>query len=134
MRYIVHRRFRHKCICGEVNLPAMTECESIGDMIRWDGKDICVIYSFNAHQYFARNNDGSGMLRGRLTQAIQKALERRDKDYQNRWDKIWKDDISKQYKRPERPDYWLWNHDFYNAPIDDLQHIASLIGCVVKRQ
>lgn len=25
-------------------------------------------------------------------------------------------------------DYWLWNHEFYNAPIEDLRYIAKLVG------
>lgn len=24
--------------------------------------------------------------------------------------------------------YWLWNDAFYNAPLEDLRHIAKLIG------
>ena len=31
-------------------------------------------------------------------------------------------------KCSDRDDFWLWNHDFYNAEIEDLKHIAKLIG------
>ena len=88
-KIIVHRRFKQMSLSGEVNLPAMTECELLDNVICHNGQPICVITSENAHQYFAINTDGQGMQRGKLTQAIQKKLAKRDKDYQDRWDKIW---------------------------------------------
>lgn len=33
MKYVVHRRFKDKAICGEVNLPAMTMCEEANGYI-----------------------------------------------------------------------------------------------------
>lgn len=91
MKYVVHRRFKDKAICGEVNLPAMTMCEEANGYIFYGNKLLCVVTSENAHQFFARNDDGAGMLRGKLTQAIQKTLAKRDANYQNRWDKVWID-------------------------------------------
>lgn len=32
-----------------------------------------------------------------------------------------------KYKRKDHEDFWLWNHDFYNASIEDLEYIKSLI-------
>ena len=84
MKYVVHRRFKDKAICGEVNLPAMTVCEENGGYIFHGDKLLCVVTSENAHQFFARDDDGAGMLRGKLTQAIQKTLAKRDANYQNR--------------------------------------------------
>ena len=72
MKYVVHRRFKDKAICGEVNLPAMTMCEEANGYIFHGDKLLCVVTSENAHQFFARDDDGAGMLRGKLTQAIQK--------------------------------------------------------------
>lgn len=128
MQYIVHRRFKAKAICGDVNLPAMTVCESEGNFIAHSGLPICAATSENAHQFFAIHEDGKGMERGKLTQAIQKTLAKRNKHYQDRWDRVWEDERCQQYKRTEHADYWLWNHDFFNAPIEDLQHIAALVG------
>lgn len=135
MRYVVIRRFKSIAMCGEVNLPFGTECESIGNTIRYDGKPICFITSQNAHDYFARNDDGQGLLRGKLTQSVLKCLAsgngvdpRTDKVYQAKWDKVWSDELCRKYKRTEHEDHWLWNHDFYNAPIEDLQYIARLVG------
>lgn len=129
MDYIVYKRFRQ----GDVNLPAMTECESKGNVIFCRGKEICAVASANAHQYFARNDDGRGMERGALAQAIQKALRtnkdpRTDKAYQAKWDKVWGDALCQKYKRTEHADHWLWNHEFFNAPIEDLRYISALVG------
>lgn len=132
MKYIVHKRFNGKAICGDVNIPAMTKCSEQNGVIYCNGKPICYTTSENAHQYFANNDDGNGMKRGKLTQAIQKALSKRDAKYQSRWDKIWGDLRCQKYKRKEYNDYWLWNHDFFNAEIDDLVHIANLIGIKEK--
>ena len=82
MKYIVHRRFKKEVICGNVNIPAMTEVESVDGCIIYNGKIVCFDTSEDAHQFFARNDDGSGMLRGRLTQSIQKLLSERDPNYQ----------------------------------------------------
>lgn len=128
MKYIVHKRFKGKAICGDVNLPALTVCECADGIIRHDGDDICFATSENAHQFFAIDEDGMGMVRGRLTQTIQKALDKRDGNYQKRWDKVWEDQLCQQYKRTEYEDYWLWNHSFFSASIENLKYIAALIG------
>ena len=127
MKYIVHTRFRGKAICGDVNLPALTECECDGVVIKYNDKPICFVSSENAHQYFAIDEDGMGMERGNLTQEIQTILAKRDDAHQARWDKIWGNLGFHKYKRSDYDDYWLWNHDFFNAPIKDLRHILDVI-------
>lgn len=42
MKYVVHRRFKDKAICGEVNLPAMTMCEEANGYIFHGDKLLCV--------------------------------------------------------------------------------------------
>ena len=128
MEYIVHRRFRDRAICGVINLPACTVCETAGNVIYHDGKPLLATTSENAHQYFSRNDDGCGLERGHLTQAIQKRMQKRDAQYQARWNKVWADPLCRKYKRPEHADFWIWNHDFFNAPLEDLRHIAALVG------
>jgi hypothetical protein len=97
-------------------------------MITYDNKPVCVLTSQNAHEYFARNDDEQGVFRGKLTSAIVAKLSKRDGEHQKRWDKVWEDTRCHKYKRPEHADHWLWNHDFFNAPIEDLVYIANLIG------
>lgn len=128
MKYIVHKRFKSMAICGEVNLPAMTACECDGTIIYHEGNPICFSSSENAHQYFAVDDDGYGMERGRLTQAIQKTLTKGDDNHQSRWDKVWDDPVCQPYRRKDYDDYWLWSHDFFTAEIDVLRHIARLVG------
>ena len=41
---------------------------------------------------------------------------------------VWEDPTCQPYKRIEYADFWLWNHDFFNADIDTLRHIAKLVG------
>ncbi len=128
MKYIVHRRFKGTAITGQVNIPAMSVCDEVGGVIFYKDKPICYATSENAHQFFACNDDGQGMVRGKLTQAIQVALRRRDAHYQERWDKVWNDPVCQKFKRPEDDDYWLWSHDFFEADINELRHIAFIIG------
>lgn len=128
MKYIAHRRLKKDVICGPVNIPAMTEVECEDGIIIYNNGIVCYEDSDTANQFFARNDDGCGMERGRLTQAITKTLERRDSQYQERWDKVWDDPACQPYKRIEYADYWLWNQAFFNADIDVLKHIAKLVG------
>lgn len=105
----------------------MTEVELIGKMLYWQNKQLCVITSENAHKFFARNDDGQGMERGRLTRTIMETLAKQDKKHQDRWDKIWEDDLCQKFKHPLHSDYWLWNTAFYNAEISELEYILNLI-------
>lgn len=135
MKYIAHRRFRENALCGPVNIPAMTEVECEDGIIIYNNWIVCCEDCENAHQFFARNDDGHGMERGKLTQAIMRTLAkttgRGDKQHQERWDKVWDDHVCQPYRRADYDDYWLWNHDFFNAPVEDLRHIAELVGAKV---
>lgn len=128
MDYITIKRTRLNTISGPVNLPYGTEVECIDGVLTIDGHPLCVDHSQNAYDFFARNDDGHGLERGKLTQAIRKKLEKRDKQYENRWYKVWTDPRCQKYKRAEHADHFLWNHEFYNANIPDLRHIAALVG------
>lgn len=92
------------------------------------GKPVCAVFSDCAYEFFAQNDDGQGLLRGKLIQTIKSTLAKHDEAHQDRWDKIWDDPRCQQYKCSDRDDFWLWNHNFYNAEIEDLKHIAKLIG------
>ena len=128
MEYICFRRFRGKALCGEVNIPYGTKLDEENSVISHCGNHICYIKSQNAYDYFARNDDGKGLERGKLTAEIIKLLNnRKDGKYQDRWDRIWGDLSLLKYKRPEHDDYWLWNHDFFNASIEELNRIKSMI-------
>lgn len=127
MKYITYKRFKDRAICGDVNIPANTECEERNGMIYYNNNPICLITSENAHMHFTVNDDGEGMKRGKIIHDINLLLRRKDDNYQSRWDRVWEDELCQKYKRPEHQDHWLWNHEFYNADINDLEYILNLI-------
>lgn len=134
MRFIVHRRLRAVGLSGPINLPFGTVCECENNVITKDGKQLMFATSENAHQYIARDDDGCGILRGQLTQAIQKRLERHtppnapDPEYDRLWALVWGDPHLLRFKAETFEDFWLWNHSFFNAEIADLRYIAELLG------
>ena len=128
MEYIVYKPFVGKAICGEVSLSSGTVCQYADGYILYNGQPLCVVTSENAHQHFAKNSDGNGMERGQLIQNILCKMREEDDGYDERWDKVECDHICKIYRRHDHLDTWLWNHSFYNASIENLKHIATLIG------
>lgn len=128
MNYITTKRARFNSLSGMVNLPYGTEVECKDGILTINGTPLCGDHSQNAYDFFSRNDDGNGLERGNLIQSIRKVLEKRDGNYQTRWDKVWDDSLCQKYKRADHADFWLWNYDFYNAEIPDLQYIAALVG------
>ena len=128
MRYIVTRRFRGRAICGAVNLPYGTTCETQdGYLILDDGRRLCAVTSQNAYDHFSRDDDGLGRERGKLVKDIRRTLERRDAKHQTRWDKLWADAGANRLRRADHKDFWVWNHDFYNADVNELRRIRLLL-------
>lgn len=125
MKFITYQRFQGQAICGYVNIPAMTEVEEDRGVILYNGLPLCASHSEKGIRHFCRNDDGCGKARGELVMKIQKALGK--KSSQPKWDKVWEDDICAKYRRQDYDDHWLWSFDFYQAPIDDLKHIWSLV-------
>lgn len=124
--YIAKKRARFHAICGDVNIPYGTELTAKDGFLYLDGNPICCTSSQNAYDYFSQNDDGCGEERGKLTTEILKRMSKPGTNHQERWNKIWEDQICQKYKRPEHED-WVWNYDFYNAPTFDLWHIKRLI-------
>lgn len=126
--YIARKRVRLEGIGGAVNIPYGTKIEVMGNLLVFRGKAICFTTSQSAYDYFSQNDDGNGLVRGKLVQAIMDTLGKRDKQHQERWNRVWDDPACQPFKQEEHEDYWLWNHDFYNADLADLRHIAKLVG------
>lgn len=134
--YVARRRAKFKgCNGQQVNIPYGSILEAQDGFLLWKGQPLCVDTSQNAHDFFSQNDDDQGLERGALVAAILARLEipagaseNRRAEIQNRWDKVWGDALCQRYKRVEHEDFWLWNHDFYNAPVADLRHIAALVG------
>ena len=128
MEYITTKRARFHSLSGHVNIPCGTPVQCVNGVLSIDEKLLCADHSQNAYDYFARDDDGNGLERGRLTRSIIKTLAKNDRNHQARWDKVWDSERCQRYKREDHSDYWLWNHDFYNASILDLRYIAALVG------
>lgn len=73
---------------------------------------VCAVGSQNGMDCFVQDDDGNGTLRGDLVGNIQRSLERRDADYQTRWNRVWESALCQKYRRPESEDYWLWARAF----------------------
>ena len=127
-QYVARKRARFYSGGRQVNIPWGAVLDEQDGSLYWQGRPLCRISSQNAYDYFSRNDDGNGKLRGQLVGAILSRLERRDANYQARWDRVWESPLCQPYKRPEHEDWWVWNYAFYNAPNPDLQRIAALVG------
>jgi hypothetical protein len=128
VEYIAARRARFNAIGGHVNIPYGTTVEAAGDFLERDGLRLCAVTSESAHKYFANNSDGHGLERGQLTASIIATVSKQDKDHETRWEKLWADPLACQYRRADHADFWVWSHAFFEAPMEDLRHIAALIG------
>lgn len=131
--YIARKRARFKAGCGEnVNIPYGTALTVQGGFLVWRNKLMCADTSQVAYDYFSQNDDGRGKERGELVSAIllrlKKNTNKPDPRYQERWNRIWDDPFCQQFKRPEHEDHWIWNYEFYNAKVEDLQYIFRLIS------
>lgn len=125
MEYITYKHFKAKAICGDVDIPIGAVCTEKDGIIYHDDKRLCLINSENAHQYFARNDDGNGLKRGEFITAIKETLALRDEHTDERWQRVLDAPICKQFNRGG--DTWMWNLAFYNASIPYLEHIFALI-------
>lgn len=131
MQYITFKRFKRNGIGGYFNIPYGTPLELHDDGILYHkGLPVCVAKSAASHNHFARDDDGKGLERGKLSHAIIDSLASVSScaphEGYHLWQAILSDQLTQKYRRKQHLDYWLWSDDFYNAPIDDLKHIAQL--------
>ena len=110
MKYITHNRFKKLSACGEaVNIPYGTEMETAGDfIITTEGKPICYATSEAAKMHFARNDDGQGLEREKLTWAI-------------------------AYSLRQDVEVILFNEDFFAAAVPELKELADALHIKVRR-
>ena len=132
VQYIAARRARFNAICGPVNIPYGATVEAVDGFLERDGLRLCAVTSESAHKYFARDSDGNGLERGQLTASIIATVSKRDKAHADRWKKLWADPLACRYRREDHADFWVWSHAFFEAPMEDLRHIAALIGLAGK--
>ena len=131
MQYICYKRFKGKTLSQDhANIPYGTEFESAGDfMLDSDNKPMMATTSLNCHQHFSRNDDGQGLRRGKLAYAI--AYATRGDKYRFSEDEI--SMLTRDYQRFLKPtDMILFNNDFFNAEINELEELAKKLNIKVK--
>lgn len=126
-RFIARRRARFDGIDGKVNIPYGTALTCQDGYFMHKNQRVCAVGSQHGMDYFVQDDDGAGRLRGELIGSIRQKLECKDADHQTRWDRVWASALCQKYRRPESDDYWLWARAFFDAPILDLQAIATLV-------
>lgn len=139
MQYITIKRFKEIAVCGKkLNIPYGTKLNIISDFIATtDGKAICYPTSENAHRYFARNDDNNGLERGKITYALaygkRKPTNIKDRQFYRFSDKEIKI-LKRDWKHFLRKDVdvILFNHEFFNADIEELRKMAKQFNIRVR--
>lgn len=136
MRYIAHHRYKGLGLFRDrLNIPYGTELEVVDDFLIMpqEGKIVCYLTSENAKRYFARNDDGLGLERGKLTHAI--AYSKRDAGngfrFSDREAKILMRDWS-HFLRQDL-DVILFNDSFFNADPEELRKLTAALNIKVRR-
>ena len=133
MKYIVFRDYKGKTSSSAiVDLPVGSQFDTIGFFIAKDNAAICRLDSQVANMYFANNDDGNGLERGKLTYYIAyeypySSVNRfADNDKLNFVNQKAIDFIQQNYPHfLKDPNALLFNQDFFNADIQTLRTIAD---------
>ena len=135
MEYIVHHRCRELSAAGDrLNLPYGTRLNTIGDFIATaEGGAICFTTSELAHRYMARNDDGRGLERGKVSWAIAYSRrERRSDDgrHRQRFTDREIEMLEREWSRYLVPDAEtiLFNHAFFEAEPEELLPLARALN------
>ena len=132
MEYITHRPFHGVTEAGRLlEIPVSTVLPVLGERIAKDNASVCTVRSHIAYKFFARNDDGMGMERGKLTYAIAYAPRvRLHKDgHVFRFSEDEAALLNEKYKHFLKPvDTIIFNHDFFNADVDELTNMAEDLG------
>ena len=140
--YIVTKRYRGFGLTNQaMNLPYGEPCRVVVDQgegyIICHNRRVCCVNSQTALDFFTRNDDGNGIKRRKIIDAIFNVLNTLPKNeidgkiFSKKWDIVWSDPICQKCRRQDIEGHWLWGYDFYNSSIDDLLHIANLIGAKI---
>lgn len=131
MQYICHTKYDKKAACGEyITFKQNAILETVGKFIAYGQKAICTITSEDAYKYFARNDDGKGLERGRLTHAIAYSKRTPNEENSFRFTDEEAEMLETEYGKYLRKDTdtIIFNYDFFNASIEDLQKIAKRLN------
>ena len=98
-----------------------------GDVLFYDGRPVCIWRSLIAKQHFARNDDGLGLERGKLTYAIAYAPRG---DGSSRFTDAEIETLRRDWGQYLKPldDVLLFNDEFFELPPDVLKQIAAAVN------
>jgi hypothetical protein len=130
MQYICYKRFKGKTLSQDyANIPYGTKYETIGGFLCDNCKPMMTTTCYNCHQHFSRNDDGQGLRRGKLAYAI--AYAPRGDKYRFSEEEIAM--LTRDYQRFLKPtETILFNNDFFNAEISELEELAKRLNINVK--
>lgn len=125
MEYICHKQYKKTGASGiEYNFPYRKKLQNIGQFIAYENAAVCTVTSDDAFRHFARNDDGNGLERGKLTYDIAYAPKKPNKDNGFRFTDKQAKMLKRYYKKYlMNTDVILFNEAFFNADIEDLQKI-----------
>lgn len=139
MIYVTHNRFKKLAACGDtLNIPYGTELATAGEfIITPEGKPVCFATSENAKKHFARNDDGRGLERGKLTwaiaysQRVRKGADGRQQRFTDQEIEL----LERKWAHFLRQDVEtiLFNEDFFAAEVPELQKLADELHIKVRR-
>ena len=112
--------------------------ETAGDfIITTEGKPICYATSEAAKMHFARNDDGQGLERGKLTWAIaySKRVRTGPNGRQQRFTEEEIELLERKWAHFLRQDVEviLFNEDFFAAAVPELKELADALHIKVRR-
>ena len=134
MTYIFHHTYKGLRADGkEVVIPFGTELEVINNMVVHENALFCYTTSDVAQHYLSRNDDGQGLLRGKYVYSIAfRPRQRINSDgHVNRFTEKELEEINNNWTkfiRTEFRDVLIFNNDFFNAEIEDLEAFAKAIN------
>ena len=73
-QYVARKRAKFKGFSGPVNIPWGAILEEQDGLLFWRGAAVCGVTSQNAFDFFSRDDDGQGKLRGKLVTSIKAKL------------------------------------------------------------
>ena len=129
MRYVAHRRFKCEGLCGKVlNIPYGTKlkADENGMLQAKTGDTICHVNSERGRMYFAADEDGKGLERGKYTYAIAYSNKHMGPDGGYRFTEKQRSIIVRHYQRfIEEHEFIIFNSRFFKASIAELKAMAK---------
>ena len=141
IRFILHTDYSGKVLTNpvtekEFKAGTIAYLNPINKLIYIDTIPVCQVDSMLAHKHFCRDDDGQGMLRHKYTYAI--AFSKRQRIHQDGTvSRLTEEETQTLIDKWSHfiknfPDAILFNSNFFNATIEDLQRLAKDINIRVK--